>query len=389
MGSPPDGSDEDGTRNTTALRYALVRLGEDRLAWTLLALLAVLTLLDPGRIRAYPGLVDWDTIAALGALLVLTRGVERSGYLHPLARALLARAGTQRRLAVVLVLASALLATLLTNDVALFVLVPLTLTLRTSEGVPVARLIVFEALAVNAGSALTPIGNPQNLFLWQRSGASFPEFTRAMAPLVLLLLALLLLFTVAAFGDAPLTVSPAGEESVRSGPLLAVSLVLYLPFLFLAERGAPVLGLLLVLCVYLLAAREVLTRVDWGLLLLIVLMFVDLRLLGDQPLVQHLMAGPELAKPRTLFLAGVGSSQLISNVPAAILLAEYSHDWREIAWGVDVGGFGLAIGSLANIIALRLAGERRIWLTFHAVSVPFLILATLLAWAWLAWSGTG
>src|SRR4029077_3382794 len=97
--------------------------------------------------------VDWRTIATLTGLLALTKGVELSGYLPRLAQRLVTVMSTERRLAVFLVLATALLATVLTNDVALFVMVPLTLTLTLrNSGVPLTRLIVFEALAANAGS---------------------------------------------------------------------------------------------------------------------------------------------------------------------------------------------------------------------------------------------
>jgi Na+/H+ antiporter NhaD/arsenite permease-like protein len=70
-------------------------------------------------------------------------------------------------------------------------------------------------------------------------------------------------------------------------------------------------------------------------------------------------------------------------VPAAILLAEYSHDWRTIAFGVNVGGFGFVLGSLANLIALRLLGERKAWATFHLWSVPFFVIVGLIGWALL------
>ncbi|MCL7680038.1 SLC13 family permease, partial [Klebsiella pneumoniae] len=87
-----------------------------------------------------------------------------------------------RSLALFLVCAAALLSTFLTNDVALFIVVPLTLTLKKLCAIPVNRLIIFEALAVNAGSLLTPIGNPQNILLWGRSGLAFGEFILHMAP---------------------------------------------------------------------------------------------------------------------------------------------------------------------------------------------------------------
>jgi len=159
----------------------------------------------------------------------------------------------------------------------------------------VAKLVIFQALAVNAGSALTPIGNPQNIFLWQYSEAAFSGFVLAMLPVVAVMMAGLMLLTFVAFRSRPLAVDPRNRRALER-PLLAVSLALYIPF---------------------------------------------------------------------LLLAGAALSQFVSNVQAAIVLAEYSADWRTIAWGVSVGGFGTAIASLANVIALRMLGERRAWWTFH------------------------
>ena len=111
-----------------------------------------------------------------------------------------------------------------------------------------------------------------------------------------------------------------------------------------------------------------------------VLMFIDLRLLSQLDAVQRWMGSAELGRLPHLYLAGIAASQLVSNVPAAILLAEYSDDWRVIAHAVNVGGFGFMIGSLANVIALRMAPDRRAWISFHAYSLPFLVAAGALAW---------
>ncbi|MFP4592646.1 SLC13 family permease, partial [Ralstonia sp.] len=145
-------------------------LKHDPFFWLLLAVCGVFSVMAPQRIAQYPQLVDWHTIAALAGLLILTKAVESSGMLQLLGQRLIDAVESERVLALALVGASAALSTLLTNDVALFVIVPLTVGLRHVARLPVTRLIVFEALAVNAGSALTPIGNPQNLFLWHQSG---------------------------------------------------------------------------------------------------------------------------------------------------------------------------------------------------------------------------
>jgi Na+/H+ antiporter NhaD/arsenite permease-like protein len=142
-----------------------------------------------------------------------------------------------------------------------------------------------------------------------------------------------------------------------------------------------------VLAAFLVLRRAVLAQADWGLILVFILMFIDLRLVAEQPLVRTLLNDLGLGQARHLYVAGVALSQGISNVPAAILLGEYSKDWRVIAWGVNVGGFGFVLGSLANLIALRMLDQPRAWLRFHAWSVPFVIVAGALGWAWLFLAG--
>ncbi|MEO9061131.1 MAG: SLC13 family permease [Nitrosospira sp.] len=362
---------------------ALQALRKDYFLWTLIGLLILLTAVKPGQLALYPGLVNWQTIAALTGLLVLTKGVEFSGYLHHLGKRLILRMPTDRAMAMFLVLAEALLSTLLTNDVALFIVVPLTVSLRAVSTVPVTRLVVFEAMAVNAGSALTPIGNPQNLFLSQLSQASFHQYVGAMLPLALILLVLLLLLTACVFTGRTIDMSGDVGLPPRNKRLLYLSLALYFPFLAcidLHQAEAAVIG---VLGIFLVAYRGILARVDWALILVFILMFVDMRLVAQEPAVQAVIGQLGLGDPHRLFLAGIGISQLISNVPAAILLAEYSNDWRLIAYAVNTGGFGFILGSLANIIALRMVRDGKAWLTFHLFSLPFLLVAGMLVYLWL------
>lgn len=169
-------------------------LWRDRFFQLLIIVGMALSLFVPFAPRAWPGAIDWHTIITLSGLMLLTKGVELSGYFDVLGRKMTRRFHTERQLAMFLVLAAAALSTFLTNDVALFIVVPLTITLKKLCAIPVNRLIIFEALAVNAGSLLTPVGNPQNILLWGRSGLTFAEFSGQMAPLaVMMMLTLLLL----------------------------------------------------------------------------------------------------------------------------------------------------------------------------------------------------
>lgn len=357
-------------------------LRRDYLLLTLLAALIVLSALAPREIPRYPQLVNWPTIGTLLGLMILTKGLELSGWLHHVGRQVIARLSSQRSLALLLVCGSALSAMLLTNDIALFVAVPLTLELAQFAELPLRRLVIFEALAVNAGSLLTPIGNPQNIFLWQLSRAHFTVFMQHMLPPFVIAAVCLLLLTLVAFPASRLQTRPHQAVSSLHKPLLLVSALLYVPFLVLADLHFVWAGLILVLAVFLAAFRTQLRQIEWSLLVVFVLMFIDLGRLAEYPV----LAYADLARPTVLFVTGALSSQLISNVPAAILLSRYSSDWHTIAWAVDVGAFGTVIASLANLIALRLGRQRGSLVAFHAWSLPFFVVVGTLVWLWLAWA---
>lgn len=371
-------------------------LREDRFFLCLLVVAFGFALWHPQDVAHYPALVDWSTIATLAGLLMLTKGIELSGALLRLGHRLVVAMHTERSLALLLVCATALLSTLLTNDVALFVMVPLTLGLARSAALPITRLVIFEAMAANAGSTLTPIGNPQNLFLWHQSGLPFEQFTAAMLPLTALLMLALVAMTLLAFRVRPLSLNGEASTHPVNSTLLLTCLLLFPVFLILTDLHRDGLALLLVLAVMLALQRRTITETDWGLILVFILMFIDLRLVAQLPQIRQLLDGTRLDDARHLYLVAIAASQCISNVPAAILLAEYSKDWRVIAFGVNAGAFGFLLGSLANLIALRLlarfaaSGEAKVdaehaVLRFHAWSAPFLLVAGVLVWAWLFW----
>lgn len=364
------------------VRTFLSRLAEERLLLVLLFALAALLLLAPQGPAALNELIDWRTIAALAGLLVLSRGLEDSGSLARAGHSLLSRVQSERALAAALVLFAALLAMLVTNDVALFIVVPLTLGLgRVVPSLPVGRLVIFEAFAVNAGSTLSPVGNPQNLFLWQSSGAGLAEFALTMLSLAGALMLLLLALLPFAFRARPLAIADISSHMPLDRKLAALSLALYAPFLIAVELGHAAWAAIAIITLYLGVARKVLRGVDWPLLLIFVLMFVDLGLLAGLPAIATQL--PALfSLPGGLLSAGALLSQGISNVPATIFLASFSDDWRTLAWAAAVGGFGTAIGSLANLIALRLSRQPGLWREFHLWSLPLLVCAWALA-AWL------
>jgi len=356
----------------------LQALARDRFFHLLLVIGVGLSFFVPFAPKGWPEAIDWHTIITLSGLMMLTKGVELSGYFDVLGRKTVRRFATERKLALFMVLAAALLSTFLTNDVALFIVVPLTLTLRKLCEIPVNRLIIFEALAVNAGSLLTPIGNPQNILLWGRSGLSFAAFTWQMAPLALAMMASLLVVCWFAFPNKALNYHSGSVTPQWKPRLVWGCLALYIVFLTALEMKFALWGALLVAAGFLVLARRVLISVDWTLLLVFIAMFIDVHLLIQLPVLQDALHSVTDLSPLGLWLTAIGLSQFISNVPSTILLINYVPPTVLLAWAVNVGGFGLLPGSLANLIALRMANDRRIWWRFHVWSLPMLIWAALI-----------
>ncbi|WP_339935779.1 SLC13 family permease [Vreelandella glaciei] len=357
------------------------RLLHDPMLLSMSGLWVVLWWLQPQPLSDMAERVHWSTLAVLTGLMLLSRSLELSGYLTLWGRQLLAHLSEERRLAVSLVLFSGLLSAVVTNDVALFIVVPLTLGLARMTTLPIARLIVFEALAVNAGSSLSPIGNPQNLYLWQLSGLRFGEFLWVMLPLSIGLMLLLLLLVPLAFPKAPIHLKSASlGTAVRQQKPLWAALIGYPLFLIAVDMGWVLPAMVGVMLVMLLVARRAVFSIDWLLLVVFVLMFINLSVIGELSVVQQAI-NMMRQWPGGDISVGVLLSQTVSNVPATLLLAEQS-EWQPLAWGVSVGGFGLAIGSMANLIALRLAHQPGIWTEFHRWSLPMLGLAWLFAALW-------
>lgn len=358
-------------------------LARDRFLHLLIIIAVILSLFVPFAPEHWPAAIDWHTIITLSGLMLLTKGVEQSGCFDVLGRRMARRFVTVKQLALFMLLAAALLSTFLTNDVALFIVVPLTLTLKKWCEIPVNRLIIFEALAVNAGSLLTPIGNPQNILLWGRSGLSFPAFIGQMLPLALSMMVTLLVLCWICFPSQLLQFRSGDKSPQWQRRLLWSCLFFYLVFLIALETKQELWGLGILLAGFLIVARGVILKVDWSLLLVFIVMFIDVHLLTQLPVLQSALDRVGGLSSFQLWLTAIGLSQAISNVPSTILLLNYVPPSTLLAWAVNVGGFGLLPGSLANLIALRMAGNRRIWWRFHVYSLPLLVWAALVGYGLL------
>jgi Na+/H+ antiporter NhaD/arsenite permease-like protein len=357
------------------------RLKQEWLLLTFAALGVVLAAIDPQPLACYRRWLQWPTLCGLLGLLIAIQGIRDSGLVQHLAGALIARVHSLRGVGLLLVSMTAVLSMVLTNDVSLFLVVPLSVAIGSMSNLPVLRIAVLEALAVNAGSTLSPIGNPQNLLIWQHARVPFLGFVGATSPAAAVMFVL-----VAALawcwlpGDRVQLQAERLDGHPVSPWLAALSLSgLALMVLMMEHARAPLGALLLALSFALLSWRS-LVRIDWLLMATFVAIFLGLGHFAALPVVNRLLDGIALDRPWALYLSGILSSQLISNVPATVLLLDRAPDAMALAVAVNVGGFGIAIGSLANLIALRLAKQPGAMRLFHQVSLPFLLVCAPLVY---------
>ncbi len=282
---------------------------------------------------------DLEILFILATLFVVVKGVEKSNLLQWLSQ----RFARGRLLPLKLVGLTFFLSMLITNDVALLVIVPITLA---HDGPDRGLLVILEALAANAGSALTPIGNPQNLFIFWHYGLDILTFTSVIAPFSLMFLILLgLAALLLERRSSPL---PAGEK-ISPCPIRATAtayLILLLAVILVILRLLPIQTGIIVLVLALLLDRGCL-HIDYILLLTLISFF------GLAENIKHMIAA-SLNHSDHIFLFSALASQVISNVPAALLFGRFTDNWQALLWGTSTGGFGSLIGSLANLIAYRL-----------------------------------
>ena len=306
-----------------------------------------------------------DVIWILAGLFWIVSGLKHTNVLSFIAEHI----ERGRRVAPKLILLSFFLSMFMTNDAVLILIVPVTLSLSLPH---TDWLVILEALTVNAGSALTPIGNPQNLFLYWFYHLNPTDFIGVIAPFSLLFL-MLLLPPAFAIRDVIPTDRPPKTETISKAGWFYVGMLIVI--LLGVMHLLPLWPVALVPLYALLFDRQVL-RIDYSLLAVFVFFFI---------IANHLahIYPVHLDNPREVFLYGTGLSQIISNVPTTILLAKFTPHWPALLWGVNAGGFGTLFGSLANLIAWRIYLRQQRTLV-HPIRFTLLFLGAGLTSLWIA-----
>ncbi|MDD3822133.1 MAG: SLC13 family permease [Sphaerochaetaceae bacterium] len=339
--------------------------------------LAILSMFLNPPSRQYLAYMDFKVLGCLFALMAVVSAFRSIGMFERLSIRLLSRVKTTRQVSALLVGLAFFSSMLITNDVALITFVPFTLVVfgMLKDPRPIIITIVLQTVAANVGSSLTPMGNPQNLYLFSFYGMDAHDFFVTMVPLVGVGGIVLLLMLSVIGGRNQAIVGP-GQEDVP--PLDKRKVARYfLLFVFSVLAVFDVVPWYLVVpVVAVTVGREQLRTVDYGLLLTFVGFFIFVGNLGDLPAVRSLI---ERMLSGRVFLVSLFASQFLSNVPAALLLSHFTDESAQLLLGVNAGGCGTLIASLASVISFKFfaahdakASWRYLWV-FTKVNILFVL----------------
>lgn len=333
--------------------------------------------------------IDWKTLATLFMLLSVLDGFKHENLFLPLLR-LTEKFSTLLGLSFFLVFGVFFSSMFVTNDVSLIIFVPLTILLFREKGKEgyILPILAMENIAAVRGSLLTPFGSPQNLYLFSGSGIGTGAFLKMMLPLWLGSIVLISLFLVFLYrknlGQKAGCTDYRGAQWQPEGKLRRLTyFALFVAVLLCIVTRTPYWPYvtLLVTLVLLVVDPKVFRRVDYVLLLTFLCFFVFSSSIAAN---QRIAGFLERAVRGNEYWWSIGISQIISNVPASIVLWPFTEDLRALIYGLDTAGLVTVIGSLASVINLRLytreyPGQGKAFLVcFEKISLCFFAIVVVL-----------
>ena len=302
--------------------------------------------------REYLRYFDPKTLTCLFCVLAVVCALRNINFFYVISEKIVQCFKNARLCVLALIYITFIGSMLIANDMALITFLPLGYFILSTTGKEKYMAITFilQNIAANLGGMLTPFGNPQNLYLYTRFDIPTAEFVRIMLPPFIVSIALITLCCLVFIKPEPLKVCGDAHRS-----LPPAKTVLYLGLFVLAIaivfRGIPyIAGLIVIPAVLLFADRRALKAVDYPLLMTIVFFFIFSGNMARIDAVRNFFSS--LLDKSTLLFSTL-SCQVISNVPSAILLSQFTENYRELLIGVNIGGVGTIIASLASLITYR------------------------------------
>ena len=336
--------------------------------------------------KEYLSYIDWRSLGILWGLMVVIQGFKENGIFDRIGSSMLARVKKGWQLALILILLCFFSGMLITNDVALITFVPFAIMVLKSCGKEkmILPLVVLQTIAANMGSMMTPIGNPQNLYIYGTSGMPLDEFVLRMLPYSFAALGLLLIGILFLPGKKD-EINDINEQD-NNKTLNIIQIIIYIVLFALAVlsvlRMVPwYIMALVVFIVVGLIDRKIIFKADYILLLTFIGFFIFTGNLGRigyiRDMLEKIVQGKEV-------YTSVVASQFISNVPATLLLSGFTANYKNILLGVNIGGLGTLIASMASLISYKAFADEykdkkgKYILVFSFVNIVFLAFMLLL-----------
>ena len=301
--------------------------------------------------KEYLGYFDYKTLTCLFCVLAVVCALKNINFFYMLARKVVQLFKNARMSVLALVYITFVGSMLIANDMALLTFLPLGYFVLTTTGKQkyMAFTFIMQNIAANLGGMLTPFGNPQNLYLYTKFVIPNLEFMGIMAPPFVLSVAIITLCCIVFVKPEPLSLP---DETITVEPKRTVLyLALFALSIAIVFRGIPYwIGLIVIPIVLLFADRKALKMVDYGLLFTFVFFFI---FAGNMARVEVVRQAFSSLLEKSTLLFSVVSCQCISNVPSAILLSQFTDNYRDLLVGVNIGGVGTLIASLASLITFR------------------------------------
>lgn len=301
--------------------------------------------------KEYLGYFDYKTLTCLFCVLAVVCALKNINFFYILARKVVQLFKTARMSILVLVYITFIGSMLIANDMALLTFLPLGYFVLSTTGKEkyMAFTFIMQNISANLGGMLTPFGNPQNLFLYSKYEIPNLEFVKIMAPPFVLSVILITICCIIFVKPEPLSL--ADEKINLPVKRTILYLILFTLSIVIVFRGIPYwIGLIVIPAVLLIADRKALRMVDYGLLFTFVFFFIFAGNMARVELVRNLFS---MLLNKSTLLFSVISCQCISNVPSAILLSQFTENYADLLVGVNIGGVGTLISSLASLITYR------------------------------------
>lgn len=296
--------------------------------------------------------IDFKVLVLLFNLMIVVAAFKELKVLDKIATSLLKKCTSSKAILFTLVFITFFSSMIVTNDVALITFVPLTLIIGKKANIKPLKIIVFQTIAANLGSALTPMGNPQNLFIYSYFNINSIEFFKITLPLVLLSLVVLVAFMIKGKKmNLNFDVEDIEIENKRNVAIFSILffIILLSVFHLIDYRIAFIITVITIFVLN----KKLFEDVDYSLLITFIGFFIFIGNISSMDIVKNFMENI-LSSGKSTFISSILASQVISNVPATMLISAFTPYYKELLLGVNIGGLGTLIASLASVISYKL-----------------------------------